>query len=194
MPTPNYVPHMAGMEEIRRSWGWFLFIGLAFIILGMACIIFNVTAAFTTVTVFGWLLLIGGVIQLIDALWTGTWSGLSLHLLNGLLRGITGYLLVRYSSLGTEGLTLVLGSYFLLGGLFRAIDSGMAKMLRWGWTAFSGFVSMVLGMIVLGQVPIAGLRTIGFAVGLDLIFDGIAVCSFASAVHDLPQGTVSQAA
>src|SRR5208337_1444243 len=112
-------PLIAGMEEIRSSWGWFLFLGISLTILGMACIAFDVAATFTTVLVFGWLLLIGGVVQLIHAFGAGSWSGFFLYLLGALFRGFTGYLLVRYPAMGAETLTLVLASFFIVGGVFR---------------------------------------------------------------------------
>ena len=97
MYSSNNDPLVAGIEEIRDSWGWFMFVGIALIVLGMACIIFDVSATAATVLVFGWLLLISGVIQLIQGIRTGTWSGFFLFLLGALLRGITGFLLVRYA-------------------------------------------------------------------------------------------------
>ena len=194
MSTSDYNPVLAGMAEIRKSWGWFMFLGIALTILGMACIVFSATATSATVLVFGWLLLISGVLGLIHSSCTGTWSGFFLYLLGGLLRGITGYLLVRYPSTGAEGLTLLLGSFFVVGGLFRAIACGMAKLPRWGWGTFSGIVSVILGILVLWQMPITSHWFIGFAVGVDMIFDGVAVSAFASAILHLPKGSVFEAA
>jgi uncharacterized membrane protein HdeD (DUF308 family) len=88
----------------------------------------------------------------------------------------------------------VLGSFFSIGGLFCAIGSYMAKLPMWGWAIFSGILSVVLGIIVLWQMPITSLWFIGFAVGFDLILDGIAVCAFAHAIHHLPLATVFQGA
>ncbi|MGO9241480.1 MAG: HdeD family acid-resistance protein [Bryobacteraceae bacterium] len=190
MSTSTNNPLIAGMEEIRKSWGWFLFLGIALTVLGLACIIFDVTATFTTVLVFGWLLMISGVVQLIQSFQTGKWSGFFLYLLSALFRGVTGFLLVRYPVLGAESLTLVLGSFFIVTGLFRAIGSGMAKFPRWGWAVFSGIVSVALGILVLWQMPITGLWFLGFAVGVDMIFDGIAISCFASAMHHFPPGTI----
>jgi len=188
MPAYNDNPFTASVEEIRNSWGWFMFLGIALTILGITCILFDVTATFATVLVFGWLLLISGVIQLIHSFRTGTWSGFFLYLLSALLRGVTGYLLVRHPLIGAEGLTLVLGSFFIVGGLFRAIGSGMARLPYWGWAVASGILSVILGVIVLWQAPITGLWFIGIAVGIDMIFDGAAVCAFASALHHLFKG------
>lgn len=193
MSHVTYNPLIAGIDEIRSSWGWFLFLGIALATLGTACIVFDVTATFATVLVFGWLLVISGVFQLFHAFSTGTWSGFFLYLLSALFRGFTGCLLVRYPLLGAESLTLVLGSFFIVSGLFRAIGSGMAKFPRWGWAVFSGVVTVLLGVLVLGQMPVTGIWFVGFAVGVDMIFDGVAVCSFATAIHTLPKGNLFEA-
>jgi uncharacterized membrane protein HdeD (DUF308 family) len=194
MSTSNYNPLNAGMDEIRKSWGGFMFLGIALTILGMVCIIFSATATSATVLVFGWLLLISGVFGLIHSFFTITWSGFFLYLLGALLRGITGFLLVRYPSIGAEALTLLLGSFFVVGGLFRATACGMARLPRWGWGAFSGIISVMLGILVLWQMPITSHWLIGLAIGIDMIFDGVAVCAFAAAIHHLPHGTVLQGA
>jgi uncharacterized membrane protein HdeD (DUF308 family) len=179
-------PLIAGMEDVRRSWGWFLALGILLVMLGVACIAFDVTATFTTVLVFGWMLLISGVFALVQAFTIGTWSGFFLYLLGALFRGFTGYLLIRYPITGAESLTLVLAAFFIVGGLFRAIGFAMAKFPRWGWAVFSGAVSVVLEFLLLVQLPTSGVWFIGFAIGVDLIFDGAAVTSFATAIHTLP--------
>ena len=48
MSELTYNPLIAGIEEIRRSWGWFLALGILLSILGIACIAFDVTATFAT--------------------------------------------------------------------------------------------------------------------------------------------------
>ena len=72
-------PLLAGMDEVRSSWGWFLGLGILLMVLGAICIIGNVTATFATVLVFGWLLLISGVIALVHAFSTKNWSGFFLQ-------------------------------------------------------------------------------------------------------------------
>jgi len=75
MSELTYEPADAGIEKIRESWGWFLVLGIALAVLGVCCVAFDVTATFATVLVFGWLLLISAVFQLVHAFRTGTWSG-----------------------------------------------------------------------------------------------------------------------
>jgi uncharacterized membrane protein HdeD (DUF308 family) len=194
MSEETYNPLIAGIEEIKASWGWFLALGIIFTILGAACIFFDVTATYASVLLFGWVLMIGGVIALVHAFTAGNWSGFFLHLLSALFRGFTGYLLIRYPITGAASITLVLASFFIVGGLFRAIGSGMAKFPRWGWAVFSGLVSILLGIMLLGQWPVSSVWFIGFAIGVDLIVDGIALASFASAIHSSPSGMAYRAA
>ena len=187
-------PLIAGMNEIRKSWGWFLALGILFMLSGVICIAGDVTATFVSVLFFGWLLLFSGVVALIHAFGTRTWSGFFFYLLSALLRGFTGYLLIRYPGAGAASLTLVLASFFVVGGLFRAVTAGMAQLPRWGWVVFSGIVSLVLGIMLLVQLPNTSIWFIGFAIGLDLLFDGASLVGFATAIHSLPSLTAHEAA
>jgi len=186
MSESTFNPLKEGIDEIRSSWGWILVLGIVSIILGLSCIAFNVSATFATIVVFGWVLLISGVVALVQAFRTGSWQGFFLYLLSAVFRGVTGYLLLRYPLMGAETLTFMLASFFIVGGVFRAVGSAVAKFPRWGWAVFSGVASTILGFMLLGQMPISGLWFIGFAIGLDLIFAGMAEIGFAMAIHSLP--------
>jgi len=187
-------PLLAGMDEIRNSWGWFLGLGILLMLLGAVCIIGDVTATFATVLFFGWLLLISGIVALVQAFSTRNWSGFFLHLLSALFRGFTGYLLVRYPLAGAASLTLILASFFVVTGIFRAIAAGTLKFPRWGWAVFSGIVSVVLGVVLLAQMPVSSIWFIGFAIGVDLIFDGASLIGFGTAIHQVfPKSTASHA-
>jgi len=190
----GYNPLAAGVEEIRSSWAWFLAIGIVFVLLGGVCVIGNVSATFATVLVFGWMLLFSGVFGLVHAFRTRGGQGFLLSLLSALFRGFTGYLLIRYPLAGAASLTLVLASFFIVSGLFRAIGAGMLKLPRWGWSAFSGVVSLALGIMLLAQMPVSSVWFIGFAIGVDLICDGASLIGFATAIHSLPEVALGKAA
>jgi len=64
----------------------------------------------------------------------------------------------------------------------------MAKFPRWGWSAFSGLISVALGVMLLVQWPLVSVWFLGFAIGVDLIFEGAGVTAFATAIHSLPPG------
>ena len=187
-------PLAAGIEEVRSSWGWFLALGILFILLGAVCVIGDVTATFATVLVFGWMLVVSGIFGLVHAFSTHTWQGFLLSLLGALFRGFTGYLLIRYPLAGAASLTLVVASFFVVSGAFRAIGAGMLKFPRWGWSVFSGIVSLGLGIMLLAQMPVSSIWFIGFAVGVDLICDGASLVGFGTAIHQVfPKPRIPQA-
>lgn len=177
----------ADINEIRDSWGWFVFFGIVLIALGAVCITSNITATWVTVVVFGWILLIAGVVSFVQAFRVHTWSGFFLYFLNALFRGFIGYLLIRYPNMGAYALTLILASFFVVGGLFRATFASMLKYPNWGWALFAGVLAFVLGVILLTQLPSTSLWFVGFAIGLDMIVDGVSMLAFASYLHKIPK-------
>jgi uncharacterized membrane protein HdeD (DUF308 family) len=186
-------PLIAGMEEIRNSWGWFLALGILLMVIGAVCIVGDVTATFATVLIFGWLLLFSGVVALVQAFRTMNWGGFFLYLLTALFRGFTGYLLIRYPLAGAASFTLILACFFVVAGVFRAIGAGAMKFPRWGWSVFSGLVSVGLGVMLLAQMPVSSIWFIGFAIGVDLIVDGASLIGFATAINTLPKASSYQA-
>jgi len=181
-------PIVAGFDRIHDSWGWFVALGIALIVLGGACILGEVTATLATVLAFGWLLIVGAVVALVQAFQVRTWSGFFLFFLSALLRGFTGYLLVRYPLAGAFSLTLVLASFFVVGGVFRAIGAGVLQFPQWGWAVVSGIVSTALGIMLLTQLPTSSLWFIGLAIGIDFIFDGTSFIALGAALRGVPSG------
>lgn len=187
-------PIAAGLDEIHHTWGWVLALGIALIVVGALCISAASVATLATVLTFGWLLLVGAVISLIHAFQTRTASSFFLHLMSVLLRGVTGFLLIRYPLAGAMSLTLILASFFIVEGLFRAIGSAALQFPRWGWSALSGLISVALGIVLLMQLPVTSIWFIGFAIGVDMLFDGVGIAAAALALHRLPtSGTLTGA-
>ena len=176
----------AGLEQVRRSWGWFLVFGILLVVLGAVCVAKAQTATTFSILALGWVLAISGVLWLINAFWAFSWHGFFFYLLNALIRGVTGYLLISHPDAGAAGVTMVLASLFMIGGVFRLVAASVIQFPRWGWTVFSGVISGVLGVYLLATWPIAGTYFIGLAIGIDLIFDGAALVGFAAAIHSLP--------
>lgn len=183
----------AGLEQVRKSWSWFLVFGILLIVLGVACVGKAQTATTFSILALGWILAISGVFWLGSALWALSWQGFFLYLLNAIIRGVTGYLLIRHPDAGAEGVTMVLAALFIVGGLFRAAAAGAIQFPRWGWTVFAGVVSVVLGVYLLTAWPAASAYFIGLAIGIDLILDGSALVGFAGAIHSLPKTEVRAA-
>jgi uncharacterized membrane protein HdeD (DUF308 family) len=177
----------AGLEQVRKSWGWFLVFGILLMALGTACIAKAQTATTFSILALGWVLLISGVAWLISTFFAFSWQGFFLYLLNAIIRGVTGYLLIRHPDAGAEGVTMVLAALFLVGGMFRITGASVIQFPRWGWTVVAGIVSVVLGVLLLSSWPAASTYFVGIAVGVDLLFDGAALIGFAGAISSLPK-------
>ena len=177
---------VGGLEQVRKSWGWFLVFGILLIILGGLCIAKAQTATTFSILALGWVLAISGVVWLMNAFWALSWHGFFLYFLNAIIRGVTGYLLIRHPDAGAAGVTMLLASLFIVGGLFRTIGASLIRFPRWMWTVFAGLVSVALGVYLLATWPAASVVFIGIVIGVDLIFDGAALVGFAGAIHSLP--------
>ena len=177
----------SGLDQVRKSWSWFLIFGILLVVLGGVCVGKAQTATTFSILALGWILVIAGILWLIGAIRAMTWPGFFLYLLGGLIRGVTGYLLLRHPDAGAAGVTLLLASLFIVGGLFRGAGAAVIRFPRWGWTVFSGLVSVALGVYLLANWPIASEFFIGVVIGVDLIFDGAALIGFAGAIHSLPK-------
>jgi uncharacterized membrane protein HdeD (DUF308 family) len=177
---------VAGIEEVRKSWGWFLVFGILLMILGAACVGKAQTATTFSILALGWILAISGVVWLVSSFYAWSWGGFFVYLLNAIIRGVTGYLLIRHPDAGAEGVTMLLAALFIVGGLFRAAGAGVIQFPRWGWTVFAGLVSVALGVYLLATWSTSSTFFVGIAIGIDLIFDGAALIGFAGAIHSLP--------
>jgi len=175
-----------GLEQVRRSWGWFFTCGILLAVLGAVCVVKAQSATKFSILALGWVLAISGIFWLVNAIRAFTWYGFLLYLLNAIIRGVTGYLLIRHPDAGAAGVTMALALLFIAGGLFRAAGASAIQFPRWGWTVFSGLVSVALGIYLLANWTTASNYFIGMAIGIDLILDGAALMGFAGAIRSLP--------
>ena len=63
-----------GGDSARNYRGWVLFAGITSLALGTAAVIYNGTATIASVVLFGWLLMLAGVMQIVHAFQVRTWS------------------------------------------------------------------------------------------------------------------------
>src|SRR5215472_18320005 len=106
----------AGLEQVRKSWSWFLVLGISLTILGVLCLGKAQTATTFSILVLGWIIAISGVMWLVNAFRAFSWHGFFLFLLNAIIRGVTGYLLLRHPDAGAAGVTMLLASLFIVAG------------------------------------------------------------------------------
>jgi uncharacterized membrane protein HdeD (DUF308 family) len=160
--------------ELVHNWGWFLAFGIGLVVLGVAAVARAVAATVVSMLFFGWLLLLAAGIEVAQVVMVGKWAGMFQHLMGAVLFGVVGFLIVWRPLVTAEILTLLMGAFFLVTGLFQIVAPAIISLPDWGWHVLNGVITLVLGVLVLAQWPVSGLWVIGLFVGIELIFYGIA--------------------
>ena len=170
----NYLTTLADEQRSRLAAKWWLFVGVGIvaIVLGVVSVAAPLVATLTTAAVLGYLLLFGGVVEVGTAFGAAKWSGFFLQVLVGVLHVFIGLLMVANPGLTAAAFTLMLAVFFLVGGTFRIILAISERFPAWGWVAFNGFVTLLLGILIWQQWPETSLWVIGTFVGIDLIVTG----------------------
>jgi uncharacterized membrane protein HdeD (DUF308 family) len=173
-------------EDIRHKWGWLLALGISMVFLGTIALFITPAATLGTVLVLGWLLVVSGIVEAIQAFRVRRWGGIFLHLIGGVLGVLVGLLVVTHPIAGALAWTLLFASFFTVIGLFRLVAAIRLKFPNWGWAAFDGAITLLLGMLIWVDWPGSGVWFLGFAVGISLLLRGWSYVMFAVAVRTLP--------
>ena len=169
---PTSQPDTHELAALRKEWWWFLLLGLLLIVSGSIAISSAFLASVAVITLFGFLLVLGGIAQVVAAFWIGRWSGFAISLLAGILYIVVGGLTVARPVEGLEALTLLIGAFLLVGGIFRSVAAMTLRLHHWGWLLLNGLITVLLGLMILADWPESSLWVIGLFVGIDMLFNG----------------------
>ena len=93
MPSSNEAP-LGSLQQlfgdVQKKWGWLLALGIVFIILGTIGLGMSFALTLASVLVFGWLLIIGGVLQIVDVFQCKGWKSIAWHVLIAVLYVLAG--------------------------------------------------------------------------------------------------------
>jgi uncharacterized membrane protein HdeD (DUF308 family) len=174
------------LRSFRANWGWFLALGVALIVVGLAAVAMAVEATLATMVVLGVLLLIGAGVEFASAIWARRWQGLLLHVLVGAVYAVLGFLVLSRPLMAAEALTLLFAALLLVGGIFRVAIAVGVRFYNWGWAVVGGLISIALGVMIWQQWPESGLWVIGLLVGIDMLFNGWMWVVLGLTVRQLP--------
>jgi len=178
---------LTGAGELRRSWGWFLALGIALIVLGTIAIGSAFYMTIASVFLFGWLLMIGGVMEAVHAFWRKRWAGFFLDLLTGILYVVAGWMMVTNPAESALMLTLIIAMFLVFEGVFRIVAALVARYPHWGWVLFNGVISLILGISIWRRWPYSGLWVIGLFVGIEMLLNGWSLVMLGLTAHKLPE-------
>lgn len=176
-----------GAAEIDHSWGWFLFLGIVFIIMGSIAILLPMVSTYAISLIFGVTLTVTGIVRVIQAFRASKWRGFLLNLLLGLIHLIGGVYIWFNPAAGALVITLTLSWILMAHGVAEIIlafrvrpDSG------WGWLLVSGIVGVIASIWLILRIPVAGIFMPGVILGIALLFEGWAFIAIALATRRKP--------
>lgn len=178
--------HLIGAEEVRRTWGWFLALGIVLVLLGMMALGWSVLTTLVSVVVFGWFLLLAGILSVLHAFWRRRWGGFFVELFAGILYAVFGLMVVGNPAVSAVALTLLIAVFLMIGGIFRILTALAVRFHHWIWVLLNGVISLLLGVMIWSQRPVSGLWVIGLFIGIDMIFYGWSLIMLAMAVKSIP--------
>ena len=161
------------LGEVTIKWGWMLALGIIMVILGTIGLGMTFALTIASVWFFGILLLIGGVIQLVDAFMCKGWKSILWHILIALLYLAGGAVIIRDPVLASTTFTLFIAGVLVGTGIFRIIIAfQMRGIPGWVWVLIGGIAAIALGIMIFAQWPVSGLWVIGLFVAIEMLFNG----------------------
>jgi len=159
--------------ELKKNWAWMLSLGIVMVILGVIGL--GMTVLFNEIVVmyFGFLLLFGSGVQLMQAFRAEAWKGRVWHVLIALVYIVGGIIAVTEPVIAGMTLALLIAWTLIVIGVLRLF---MALQMRgaagWLWTLLGGVLSVVLGVMIINEWPQSGLWVIGLFVAIEILFAG----------------------
>lgn len=172
------------LHAIRANWGWFVALGVAFVVLGLIALAHVLVFTLGVTIYVGALILVGGVVQVLHAFRVQGWGQFFYWVLAGLLYVVAGGLIMYNPALGAGVITLLIGVALAVEGIFRiAAALGSRAGGGWGWIAFSGFITLLLGAIIIAKWPVNSVYILGLFLGIDLVVNGVGTVLFGLALR-----------
>jgi uncharacterized membrane protein HdeD (DUF308 family) len=168
----------------RESVGWSIALSVLLIVIGLVALLAPVLAGVAVEALIGWLLILGGISHLVLA-WHVRGAGHHLwEALIGLAYLLAGGYLLLHPLAGLIGLTLILGVYLLLKGVFELLAGILLRRaLGSGWMILDAIFSLVLGILIWRQLPYSASWVVGTLLGIAILFSGISRLAVALAAR-----------
>ena len=155
-------------------------------VMGIFAVMAPLFSGIAVTVMVGMLLMMGGIVEILFAFKTGSFGkGIVVFLFGGL--GVAAGVIILVTPLQSLSvLTVVLVAFFVVGGV---MDVVLALKVRpkegWGWTLFSGVVSVILGGLIIAQWPLSGAWAVGVLVGIRVLIHGWMLMALGRTSHEV---------
>jgi uncharacterized membrane protein HdeD (DUF308 family) len=170
----------ATREVVRRYSTWYLIQGVLMVLAGIVALIYPFVSTVALVVVLGWLLILSGIVQGISLIGAQNVPNFWLQLVSVVLSIIVGVLFLRRPGEAVVTLTLLLIVFFMVEGFAKLLFSLTIRPLpNWGWVFASGIIGILLSFYLLANLTTTAVWLLGVLLGIQLIFEGVALSSLA---------------
>jgi uncharacterized membrane protein HdeD (DUF308 family) len=179
-------------EAVHHHWVLFLIEGIFLLVLGILAVLVPDVASLAATVIFGWILLLSGIVGLISTVRARHAPGLRWSLLSAIIGIAAGALLLGRPLLGVFSLTAVLIAFLVLEGIvsvFYALEHRKGLSGHWGWMLASGCVDLLLAALIFSGLPGSAAWALGIILGVNMIFGGWALIAMALAGRSHGAGT-----
>lgn len=160
---------------LRKYAFWHLVQGCLIAAVGVLAVLFPLLSSFAVIGAFGWMLILGGVLQAMTLIGSRSTQGFPLLVVSAVLFVIVGLIFLRNpaDSLLTLGVLLIV--LLFVQGISRIMFALSVRPLpNWIWVAASGAAQICLSILLWIGMPVTALWVLGLTLGTALIAEGTA--------------------
>ncbi|WOD37540.1 HdeD family acid-resistance protein [Nodosilinea sp. E11] len=171
--------------EVKAATGWVMALSLGLMLLGVVAILMPGVALTVFTAAIGWLVLVSGILQIVQAFKAQPLKGLWLNLVVGALYVIAGLYIGFNPVKSAVVFAFALGLLFIAEGFFTiamAFVYRVGHKLSW-FVAINGILTLILGILVFNRWPFGAMWLIGLYVGISLLLSGGSLLSAALATR-----------
>lgn len=162
-------------KQLSRSFGLLAALGVMLVLAGLVGLVYTGVATLTSMFLFGWLLLIGGVVGLLQAVQSRKSNYFWLAVIVAAINLAAGFVILRRPEASAEALTMFAALLFLTGGVFRLAGALVVRGANFGLALVQGAFGILLGILILAGWPGSSRYVIGTFFSLALLFDGLSL-------------------
>jgi uncharacterized membrane protein HdeD (DUF308 family) len=175
------------VAPLRAKWGWIVALGFVYVIAGFIALGSIIMATVASVLIVGVMMIIAGVAELFNAFQIKSWGKFLIWALLGVLYIVAGFVAFENPLFAAVVLTLMLGASLVASGIVRIILAfNMKREMPWVWVALSGFITLLLGLLILARWPVNSVYILGLFLGIDLIMAGAGWIGLGFGLHRVP--------
>ena len=176
MPTETFSPGAVLRHELQalhQQWWCFLLLGVSLVVMGTICIAEPLIGSIASVLFLGFMMLAGGISQVVSSFWAGKWSGMMFHMLIGVLYCVVGYMIIDAPDVNMVVITKFIAIFLIIAGVFRIVSALVTRFHDWGWVLLNGAITLLMGHHHQSSNCLKlSLWVIGLFVGIEMIFNG----------------------